>query len=419
MSLFDVCHRCTVTSLWCRLEHLDSSEVIAFQNECVDAQKLPAFGITHLRYAVCCLIRYDESSLLFCEFQGINSRAMRPPIFAVSAILLTDFLTPLFTNRTIMMNNTFQAQRSSLDGALLTSSNNSRLIEEYLGWKKSYSKSAYRSYRLWIVKFQNFVNKEPEDIKYTDYVAFASRLVGLHSPRGIQYGLSIIHNYLRFFLEQGRLRFPLYLARIPKAMAESHQPVEEADYRKVLDSLKGMNPVPLRDLAIIMLLHDTGLRIGELVSLAVEDLEEDQSAVVRTEKTVRDRRVFWNADTDDVLQRYLVERVNRGPVEECALFVSRNSRHARAITGRTIQRMFKRVLKAANVPKKLSPHSFRHAFIHRLAKLGVPDAIIAQLVGHGSPNAIAHYTKLSRPEYKEYAHKQLQYSLNEIELLAA
>jgi site-specific recombinase XerD len=318
-----------------------------------------------------------------------------------------------------MPNNIFQAQHPSIGAALLTSSNNKKLIEEYLAWKKSYSKSAFRSYKLWIVKFQNFVNKEPEDIKYTDYVAFASQLVGRHSPRGMQYGLSIIHNYLRFFLEQGRLRFPLYLARIPKAAAESHQPVEESDYRTMVATLRSMNPVPLRDLAIIMLLHDTGLRVGELVSLSVEDLEEDQSAVVRTEKTVRDRRVFWNADTENVLQRYLLERVNRGPSEEAALFVAQSNRHARGITGRSVARMLKAVLKRAGIAKKLSPHSFRHAFIHRLAKLGVPDAIIAQLVGHGSPNAIANYTKLSRPEFKEYAHRQLQYTLDENKLLAA
>src|SRR6266700_6790497 len=150
-----------------------------------------------------------------------------------------------------MTNNILQAHRPSLDAALLTSSKNKSLIEEYLGWKRSYSKCAYRSYRLWIVKFQTFVNKEPEEIRYTDYVAFASQLVGRHSPRGIQYALSIIHNYLRFFLEQGRLRFPLYLARIPKAAAESHQAVAESDYRKMVEPLRCINPVPLRDLAMI------------------------------------------------------------------------------------------------------------------------------------------------------------------------
>ncbi len=318
-----------------------------------------------------------------------------------------------------MTNNIFQVQRHSLGDVLLTSSNNDSLIQEYLAWKRSYSKSAHRSYRLWVSKFQNFVNKQPEDLRYTDYVAFTEQLVGRYSPRCIQYGLSVVHNYLRFFLEQGRLRFPLYLARVPKAAADSHEPVDESDYRKIVAVLRNTTPVPLRDLAIIMLLHDTGLRVGELLCLSVDDLEEDQSAVVHTEKTIHDRRVFWNADTENVLQRYLAERVNRGPTETGALFVSRCSRDANAITVRTVERMFKRVLKITGIAQKLCPHSFRHAFIHRLAKLGVPDAIIAQLVGHSSPHSIANYTKLSRPEYKEYAHKQLQFPIDGTELIAA
>jgi integrase/recombinase XerD len=309
------------------------------------------------------------------------------------------------------MSNTLHVPRRSLAEALLTSSNNESLIEEYLAWKRSYSKSAQRAYRLWVVRFQNFVDKIPEEISHKDWVAFASQLVDRHSPRGVQYALSIVHNYLKFFFEQGRLRFPLYLARVPNAAAESYQAIEESDYRSIVDMLRAENPVPLRDLAIIMLLHDTGMRAGELVSLSIEDLEHDQSAIIRMEKTIRQRRIFWNPDTDQVLQDYLVERINHGPVGDDALFVSCVSRGARKITIRTVQRILRNALNATGIIKQLSPHSFRHAFIHRLAKLSVPDAIIAQLIGHSTPNSIAHYTKLSRPEYREYAHKQLQHSL--------
>lgn len=175
----------------------------------------------------------------------------------------------------------------------------------------------------------------------------------------------------------------------------------------------------LRDLAIIMLLHDTGMRIGELISLEIEDVEQDCSAVIRTEKTCRERRVFWNPDTDNVLQRYLVERVNGGPSDLDALFIAGRPNNRGRITGRTVERMFQIVLGKAGIARKLCPHSFRHSFIHRLAKLGVPDAIIAQLVGHSTPTTVAHYTKLSRPEFKHYALKQLAFANERTSLLAA
>lgn len=308
------------------------------------------------------------------------------------------------------MNNTFQVCRPFVDDAYLTSSNNIDLIHEYLSWKRSYTKRAHEVYRIWVHRFQEFVNKPPELLRHTDYAAFASSLQGKHAPCGIEFALNVVHNYLRFFAEQGRLRFPLYLARVPRGAAQSHEAVEESEYIQIVAALRAKRPKPLRDLAMIMLLHDTGVRIGELLSLELGDLEEDNSAVIHTEKTNRERRIFWNPATDDVLQQYLVERVNRGPVETDALFVTSCRRVAKPLDRRSAERAFKMALRRAGIERKLSPHSFRHSFIHRLAKLSVPDAIIAQLVGHSTPNTIAHYTKLSRPEFREYAHRQLEMS---------
>jgi integrase len=115
--------------------------------------------------------------------------------------------------------------------------------------------------------------------------------------------------------------------------------------------------------------------------------------------------VFWNADTDEVLHRLIVERVNARS-ESDWLFVAKSPRGDRHMTTRAVQRVVSRVCDLAGVRGRRSPHSFRHAFIHRLAKLGTPDAIIAQLVGHSTPYTIAHYTKLTRPEFSEYARRQ-------------
>lgn len=316
--------------------------------------------------------------------------------------------------------NHISAHQPSTADALLTSSSNQNLIDQYLTWKKSYTSVAYRAYRLWVSRFQAFVNKPPEYWSHVDYAEFANDLQARHAPRGIQYALDIIHNYLRFFAEQGRLGFPLYLARVPRAFSKSHEAITEADYAAIVADLRA-RPSKLRDLAAIMLLHDTGMRISELMSLEIDDIEEDQSAVVRTRKTVRTRRVFWNADTDHILQRYLVERINQTSVSEenDALFTFGGAKGGKPLTCRTIQRVMREVLARVGISRKLSPHSFRHAFIHRLARLGVPDAIIAQLVGHSSPSSIAHYTKLSRPEFQHYAHLQMQSLLKQDVKMAA
>jgi len=303
-----------------------------------------------------------------------------------------------------------QVRPALADAELLTSSNNEALIEEYLTWKKSYTRTAFETYRVWVERFQTFANKAPELLRHPDYVAFAHSIRDCYAPKCVQFALNIVHNYLRFFAEQGRLGFPLFLARVPKAIAKSHEAIAEEEYVRVVEMLRSEKKVQWRDLAMIMLLHDTGMRIGELLSLEIDDIEEDLSAVVRTEKNVNRRRVYWNEGTDEALQNYLVERVNRGPAETDALFVAQLGKWAKPMSKRSVQRILLKVFERASIRRKLSAHSFRHAFVHRLAKLGVPDAIIAQLVGHASPTSIAHYTKLSRPEYKEYAERQLAFA---------
>ena len=321
--------------------------------------------------------------------------------------------------KTLFNRSWFHIVASPPEGRWPLASANAQFIEEYLAWKKSYSKSAYRAYRLWVTRFQLFANKPPEAMTHADYVHFAASIQNGYAPRGIEFALNVVHNYLRFFAEQGRLKFPMYLVRVPKAPSNSHAAITEGDYRSVVETMKANHPGEYRNRAIVMLLHDTGLRIGELLSLQIEDIEENKSAVVHTEKTIRSRRVYWNADTDAVLQSYLVERINSGPKDSEFLFATRRMKADKGLSSRSVQRMFAQALRAANISRKLCLHSFRHSFIHRLAKLGVPDAIIAQLVGHSTPLTISHYTKLSRPEAESYALRQLAYADNSALPIAA
>lgn len=315
------------------------------------------------------------------------------------------------------MDNTSQVYSPIIEGSFLTSSTNRDPVVEYIAWKKSYTSSAYRSYLIWVRRFQEFVNKPPEELRHEDYSAFANNLSARFAPKCIEFALNVVHNYLRFFSEQGRLRFPLYLARVRRGFAQSHATISESEYRLIIHTLG--EEKRWRDMAMVMLLHDSGMRVGELLSLEIDDLQEDCSAVIRTEKTFRQRRIFWNQDTDQALQLYLVDRINQGPSDTDALFVPKITKAVKPLSSRQVERMLKGVLKRAGIIRKLPPHSFRHAFIHRLAKLSVPDAIIAQLVGHSTPTTIAHYTKLTRPEFKEYAQRQLAAAIDERELKAA
>ena len=275
------------------------------------------------------------------------------------------------------------------------------LIGEYLQWKGSYSKSAHISYRVWVERFQDFVGKAPEEIGLQDVVRFSKAMQERSAPKNVQYGMNIVHNYLRFWNEQASLTFPIYFVRVPRAITNSHYALMEEEYLSLLQALGRKNPLPLRDICIIRLLPDTGMRVGELCSLNIDDINKDMFLVITTEKSFKERRVFWTPETDAILRNYLATMKRTFEIPE-PLFVavSKNSKGKR-LTTRSIQRIIKQIVDSVGLPQRICPHSFRHGFIHGLAKKKVPDALIALLVGHTTPHTVAHYTKLSRNEIEE------------------
>jgi site-specific recombinase XerD len=274
------------------------------------------------------------------------------------------------------------------------------LVEEYLTWKASYRKPAAKAYRIWVERFQNFVEKAPEELELSDVTTFIAMVQQTYSPKNVEYGMSIIHNYLRFWKELGRLAIPLFLVKIPTAIATSHNAITEEEYQKMLRAIQAAGIVSLRNRCIIRLLHDTGMRVGELCALNLEDLEQE-TAVIRTEKTIRERRIFWTSETERVVREYAQARKAVKTQEPSALFVGLQGNVAGRLTTRSVQRIVERMTQSAEIGREICPHSFRHGFIHRAALKGVPDSVISVLVGHSTPETVAHYTKLSRPEFQE------------------
>ena len=293
-------------------------------------------------------------------------------------------------------------QHDSSSHLLERSITNSELVEEYLAWKETHSRAAFKAYRIWVERFQDFVNESPEELKLSNVTAFARLIQRTYAPKNAQYGMSIIHNYLRFWKEQGRLSLPLYLIRVPAAIANTHNAITEEEYQRMLKVLQEPRLTSLRDRCIIRLLHDTGMRVGELCSLSVGDLENG-TAVIRTEKTTRRRRVFWTEETEFAIREYMRDRGEtcKPTNASSALFVGVRGNAGTRITSRSVQRMVKEVTRLAGIDRVICPHSFRHGFIHRSARKGIPDSVIALLVGHATPFTVAHYTKLSGLEVEE------------------
>jgi site-specific recombinase XerD len=158
-----------------------------------------------------------------------------------------------------------------------------------------------------------------------------------------------------------------------------------------------------RDLAILLALKSSGLRVGELVSLKRGDLDDGRQGAWVTGKGRKTRFVAFDDEAWAAIQAYLKERRDEAlpaQVERYPLFC-RHDRKATAkvrlpLSSRAIQRIIEQLSEQANLSSRfnLSPHSLRHYFANGLLELTGNIALVQEALGHQDPKTTRGYTRV-------------------------
>lgn len=132
----------------------------------------------------------------------------------------------------------------------------------------------------------------------------------------------------------------------------------------------------IRDLAIIDLLYSTGMRVGELVNLDIDDINFEERECIVYGKGNKERRVYFDAKAKLHIQKYLAERTDSNP----ALFVSLDSPHNRLnING--VEYRLRQLGRELNI-NKVHPHKFRRSMATKAIDKGMPIEQVQKLLGH-------------------------------------
>ena len=150
----------------------------------------------------------------------------------------------------------------------------------------------------------------------------------------------------------------------------------------------------IRNLAIIELLISTGMRVGELVNLNIEDINfEDRSCIVQG-KGNKQREVYFDARTKIHLMQYLNIRKD----DNKALFVSKNKPHQRlSISG--IELIVRKIGIKTDV-NRVHPHKFRRTLATMAIDKGMPIEQVQKLLGHVKIETTMHYAMVNQNNVK-------------------
>lgn len=221
---------------------------------------------------------------------------------------------------------------------------------------------------------------------------FRQRLKAGASPSTINRAIGATRSFFRFLFEEGHLETnpaqALRSIRLGPPLAPKHLTV--AEVQRLLSLPSTDTPTGRRDRAILMLLYNTGLRVGELCALNREDVRLPAGgwgALQVVGKGRRLHRLPINRLAADALLAYLADRDESEP----ALFLNRSGTR---FSVRGIALLVNRYLRAAGVTDRSGPHLLRHTFATHALRAHPNIRAVQELLGHAWVTTTQRYTHL-------------------------
>jgi integrase/recombinase XerC len=215
------------------------------------------------------------------------------------------------------------------------------------------------------------------------------------SARSLHRQLSALRTFFDFLMREQKISrnparnvsAPKYPKTLPKAL--------DVDQLSQLLTLQDKDPLSVRDLAILELTYSAGLRISELASLNIQDIDLQQDQIRILGKGQKIRYGFLGKQAKIALITWLKERSNlllNHPLEnESALFLTPKGKR---LTTRALQYRFAKRGVQQGINTRVHPHQLRHSFATHLLESSRDLRAVQELLGHASLTTTQIYTKV-------------------------
>ncbi len=270
-------------------------------------------------------------------------------------------------------------------------------IENFRSHMIGERKSPYtvKEYSFLVSLFLNFIKKKPEECTSADIERFKHFVSVEKKYKKTSQYLAI--KAIRFFFKSRSIVPPLNLTA-PQRPVHMPSYLNENEARTLITFSKS----DLKANLIIDILAYTGIRVGELCKLNIQDVDLDEGVIrIRSGKGDKDRIVIMPPECKDVLNQYLMERYDAvGDPEPLIL-----SRRGRRYDSSSIERLVKGTAQKAGIRKKVTPHVLRHTFATSVLRNGGDIRFIQQILGHASVATTQIYTHVDDSMLREMYNK--------------
>ena len=259
---------------------------------------------------------------------------------------------------------------------------------EFLRQEKGTSPHTIRGYTRDVEEFLGFIKKNYsisiENTKPFHIRAFLLSLKNLKKSSLFR-KISAIRTFFNFLLYEGKIEInPASLIEMRGGDKNLPSFLSVEEMFSLLDSedLKESK----RDRAILEFLYDTGLRVSELISLKLKDIDFKNRTILVKGKRGKERMVPVGEKGIKAVEEYIAERKDSAP--ESPLFCGRNGK---PLSDRSVRRLVKKYSILCGIPKRVTPHTLRHTYATHLLESGADIRAIQELLGHSTIASTQQY----------------------------
>src|SRR5215470_9174958 len=296
-------------------------------------------------------------------------------------------------------------ERAAIQHKGTNSMDDRKLIENFITAirvEKGLSNNTLQSYRSDLTILCKFLGEKKKSLLTIDRDDLIDLLANLkddgRSDSSISRLISCLRSFFRFALTEKLLKQdPTAHMETRRAWQTLPRFLTQEEVDKLLEQPDLNDDVGVRDRAMLELLYATGLRVSELVSLRLPDVDLEVGALICFGKGSKQRRVPIGKSSIHFLRRYFAvrQRLLKGKHSDL-LFIEPNGRQ---ITRQKFWRMVTRYGESASLGH-VTPHMFRHSFATALIENGADLRSVQMMLGHSDINTTQIYTHVTNDRLK-------------------
>lgn len=275
---------------------------------------------------------------------------------------------------------------------------------EYLREEKKSSENTVLSYTRDLRGFCRFMKEsgvlDSAKVNRTNVMAYVYELQKQHKAGAtVSRNIASIRSFYQFLQRKGVVtENPAADLELPKVEKKVPEILSLEKVELLLEQPSGDEDKEIRDKAMLELLYATGIRVTELISLKVEDINLSLE-FIHCGSDAKGRIIPIGAQAKFSLRRYM-EKVREHMVskpEEDILFVNCNGR---PMTRQGFWKIIKSYAKKAGIEEEITPHMLRHSFAAHLIENGADLRSVQEMLGHSDISTTQIYTKLTNQKLK-------------------